>query len=174
MGSMLRRLAHVAHQFTQADSAAEVLDTLQTVADPAQLKVHVIGRMVSPGASKETREKAQGFLSGVNTDLQTDWRNEFICRGPSLLTRHAATNPPPFTLVEALRRLQPSGDDRWLFDLFRDHRVRDSLWCAYGPWLVAYLSDRPLTPATLPDEVRAALDAASAAQWLSAALRSSP
>jgi len=158
---MLRRLAYVAKSFAQADAPDEVIKALAAVADPEGAPVFAIGRpaLAAPGRNGEIN-KAAGFYSGVWAPLEADWRSEFIRRGPSLIARYAASNPPPFTMGEAMRLLQPSGDDRWLFDLLRDHRVKDSLWCAYGPWLVVYLSDHALTRAAFPEETRAALDAA--------------
>jgi hypothetical protein len=55
---------------------------------------------------------------------------------PSMMFRYVATNPPPFTTTEAMHRLQPSGKDRWLFDLLRDHQMSDNLVCVIGPWVV--------------------------------------
>jgi len=160
---MLRRLAFVATPFTHADASDEVIKALAAVADPVGVPVFAIGRpaLAAPGSKGEIK-KAAGFYSGVFASLEADWRSEFVRRGPSLIARYAASDPAPFTMVEAMRLLQPSGDDRWLCDLMRDHKVRDSLWCAYGPWLVIYLSDRTLTPPTFPSEGRAALDAAGA------------
>lgn len=159
--AMLRRLAYVAKPFTQADAPDEVIRALAAVADPVGVPVFAVGRpaLAAPGSRGEIN-KAAGIYSDVWAPLEADWRSEFVRRGPSLIARYAASNPPPFTMGEAMRLLQPSGDDRWLFDLLRDHRVKDSLLCAYGPWLVVYLSNHPLTRATFPDETRAALDAA--------------
>jgi DNA-binding CsgD family transcriptional regulator len=152
---MLRRIACVARPFEQADSPAEVVDALRAVCDP----VGIHGICCPPlGLQGE----GVAFYPSAAPDLVRDWNSEYLRHGPSLLGRYAqAQNPPPFTMVEALRLLQPSGGDRWLPDLLRDHRVRDSLWCAHEPWLVIYLSKRPLTRETLPDETRAALDAAA-------------
>jgi DNA-binding CsgD family transcriptional regulator len=158
---MLRRLAYVAHPFIQADSPAEVLDALKATADPAGVTLYGIARPPIDSPRSEQAAKAVGFYpGGVMRDLERDWNGGFLHYGPSLLGRYAVSkNPPPFASVAAMRRLQPSGDDRWIFDLLRDHRVKDSLWCAYGPWLVVYLSDHPLTRGALPYATRIGLNA---------------
>jgi len=155
---MLRRLAHVARSFDQADSPDEVLKALKAMADPAGVSLFGIGRPPMGKADGNV-----GLFTGAVPNLVKDWNGEFLRKGPSLPGRYAqAKNPPPFTSVEAMRRLQPSGDDRWVFDLIRDHRIKDSLWCSSGPWLVVFLADRTLTRAVLSSETDAALDSASA------------
>ena len=78
---------------------------------------------------------------------------------PSMMFRYVATNPPPFTMTEAMHRLQPSGKDRWIFDLLQDHRMPDGLYCVTGRWLVAYWSERPLWKTDLPQPIRMMLNA---------------
>ena len=34
--------------------------------------------------------------------------------------------------------------DRWLFDLFHQHGIRDGFYCPVGIWIVAFSSTRPL------------------------------
>jgi len=159
---MLRNLGNFARPFAQADSPWEVLDALNTIAARAGVSVFGLGRPPKAAESRSDVEKT-GFVARRHVDLQKDWTSEFLCRGQSLFARYAdANNPPPFTSVEAMRNLQPSGADRWVCDLLFDHGIKDSLWCAYGPWQLVYLSSRPLTPATLPDINRVVLDAAGA------------
>ena len=79
---------------------------------------------------------------------------------PSMMFRYVATNPPPFTTTEAVRRLQPSGKDRWLFDVLRDHQMSDNLACVIGPWVVTYWIERRMRNKTAPSQpTRIALNA---------------
>jgi len=160
---MLRRLAYVAKSFARADDPAEVLDALDAVAGAAGTSGYVISCIsTTQSLSRAVLDNALLFYVRVKPNLRENWDSEFIRRGPSLPRRHAELNLQPFTSVEAMRLLQPSGEDRWLFDLHRDHGVMDSLWCAHWPWLAVYLSDRTLMPARFPSETRAALQAAGA------------
>ena len=159
--TMLHRLVHVARLFDQAVSHDEVVRTLAAIVEPSGVVLHAIGR---PPISKPRSEDdiATVIRADAKPDLVTDWDAEIIRRGPSLPGRHAQASPAPFTGVELMRTLQPSGEDRWLFDLLRDHKVQDTLWCPYGSWLVIYLANRTLTRVVLSSEMRLALAAAGA------------
>ena len=86
--------------------------------------------------------------------------------GLSAMARFAMINPLPFTFSEARQRLQPRGGDHWIFDLLQDYGIRDGLYCAHGPWMMVYWSERALNgirAAGLSREVRMTLDASSGA-----------
>jgi len=86
--------------------------------------------------------------------------------GLSAMARFAMINPLPFTFSEARQRLQPRGGDHWIFDLLQDYNIRDGLYCAHGPWMMVYWSERALNgirAAGLSREVRMTLDASSGA-----------
>ena len=61
-----------------------------------------------------------------------------------------------------MRILQPVGKNRWIFDSFRDHGLRDGYCCASStPWVVAYTADHVFRGAELSQGIRMAVDAAS-------------
>jgi DNA-binding CsgD family transcriptional regulator len=153
---MLRRLADVAHTFVKADEPERVLRALKVVSDAAD-----IGG-VSVGCSAGKTPLRNFRAVGVKEEVLRDWADGYLKRGLSLPARYAALGPPAFTMAEMARRLQPSGEDHWLSDLLHDYGMRDTLWCAYGPWMVRYHSSRPLDQRALPEDVRAGLDAAGA------------
>ena len=160
---MLRRLAYVAKSFARADDPAEVLSALDAVAGAAGMSGFMVSCIpTTQPMSRAALDDAILFYVRAKTDFTENWDSEYLRRGPALPRRHAELNPPPFTSVEAMRLLQPSGEDRWVFDLFRDYGARDALWCGHGPWMVVYFSDRTLMPARFPSETRAALHAAGA------------
>jgi DNA-binding CsgD family transcriptional regulator len=78
--------------------------------------------------------------------------------GPSVLAVMAAGDPAPFTFTEAMQRLQPSGSDRWIFELLLEHGLRDGLYCPQGSWMVAFASPKVLT---LSREARMRIDLAA-------------
>jgi DNA-binding CsgD family transcriptional regulator len=150
---MLRRLTHVVRAFANADNAIETLEALGAVCQPG-VSVFAIARPYEG--------KSFIFHSGVSATFQADLNEELLRRGPSLMSRVAAGSPPPFTFAETMRRFQPSGAERWIFDLFRDHGAKDGLCCVHLPYVVIYVSDKLLTPAALSHEARLALDAGGA------------
>jgi DNA-binding CsgD family transcriptional regulator len=81
--------------------------------------------------------------------------------GPSLLAQMAADDPPPFTITEAMQRLQLSGGDRWIIDLMHEHGIRDGFYCPQGSWTVAFSSSQVLKPSALSQEARVSIDVAA-------------
>jgi DNA-binding CsgD family transcriptional regulator len=166
---MLRRLVHVAKPFAHIDAANEIVEGLRRIVSPA-VDVWAVGRsMVTEGGWPQDAEAFRAavgarivFGAGISDRFRMDMQAELNQQGASIVGRYAALHPPPFTFSEVQRQLQPTGTDRWVFDLFHDHGVKDALYCAYGPWLVMYVSNRPLTFRALPHETRIALDAAGA------------
>ena len=80
--------------------------------------------------------------------------------GPSVMAHLADTDPLPFTFSEALRKVQPVGEDRWVFDHLNEHGIRDGLLCPCGPWRALFTSDHVLkNNSALSRETRMALDA---------------
>ena len=150
----MRRLAYVAHTFAEAEEPDRVLRALKVVSDAADIEGVTVG--CSAGKTPLRNFRAVG----VKEELLRDWREGYLKQGLSLAARYAALGPPPFTMAEMARRLQPSGEDHWLSDLLHDYGIRDTLWCAYGPWTVRYHSSRPLSQRALPEDVRGGLDAA--------------
>lgn len=83
--------------------------------------------------------------------------------GPSILSRYALQHRRPFTHNEAARTLKPTGNDRWVFELYQRHGFADGLILPCGEWTVALLSHTTLrtTRAERTNLCFAALHAAS-------------
>jgi DNA-binding CsgD family transcriptional regulator len=168
---MLERLTHVAHAFALAATPVEVVDRLGGVVGSAGLRV--IG--VWP------RHRGAADLAIFSPELPASFQTQILAenkaRGASFLAQAAERAPGPFAAIETMRRLRPSGEDRWIFDLLRDYRVKDALYCPHGPYLVTYEADRVLHDEILIRETRMAIAAGGqlAVDQLEAlALRSKP
>ena len=74
------------------------------------------------------------------------------CGPPSVAEWAARTNPSAYTHTEAMQRLQPTGSERWIFDIMRDHGIRDGFVCPIGPWVIIYWSDQVLRGKTVLSE----------------------
>jgi DNA-binding CsgD family transcriptional regulator len=150
---MLERLTYVAHAFAQASTPVQVVERLGAVAGSAGLRV--IG--VWP------RHRGAADLAIFSPELPGSFQTQIVAenraRGASFLAQAAERAPGPFTTTEAMQHLQPSGEDRWIFDLLRDHRVKDALYCPHGPYLVTYEADRVLHDESLMHETRMAIAA---------------
>jgi DNA-binding CsgD family transcriptional regulator len=158
---LLRRLKDVAIPFLQATDVDQVLETLVAAANAAGFGVYGMVARDLVKRDEDVGEKTI-FGSSVSADFRADIVSEYKRHaGPTAIRHYSRQSPPPFTLTELMRRVQPSGEDRWIFDLLRDHKVRDGLHCTHSPWGVLYSSDHVLKGAELSDEIRMALDVAS-------------
>jgi hypothetical protein len=157
---MLRRLKDVALPFIQATEVDQVLDTLDAVVSPAS--VRLIG--VLPRHLLKGEENVVGkvlYHSAVSAEYREGIKSEHERRGgTSVISHYARRRPPPFTLTEVMRHLQPTGDDRWVFDFLRGYGIRDGFHCTYWPWSVFYGADHVLKPSEFAGQMRMALYAA--------------
>jgi DNA-binding CsgD family transcriptional regulator len=158
---MIHGLKDVALPFIQASDVDQVLDTLDAAASAVGVRLYGILPVHLLKRDEEVGEKTI-FASCVPDQFRTDLLAEYKRHsGPTAIRYYARQTPPPFTLTEAMRRLQPSGEDRWIFDVLRDQRVRDGLHCTHSTWAVLYSSDHVLKGSELSDEIRVALDVAA-------------
>jgi DNA-binding CsgD family transcriptional regulator len=150
----MRLLKNVVLPFIKATDVEQVLETLETAVSPV-MNVHAVIRDAS------RKIPYQFYHPGTPSNFRADVTTLIARHGPSVMARYAALNPRPFTFTEARRRLQPTGKDRWMFDLCHDHGIRDGVYCSFWPWLVIYKSDHVLKGSEVSEEVRTALEASA-------------
>jgi DNA-binding CsgD family transcriptional regulator len=150
----LRHLKSAARPFIEATEADQVLETLEAAVSPV-MKVHAVIRDVSRNVPYPF------YHPGTPSTFRAEVTTLIPRHGPSVMARYAALNPRPFTFTEARRRLQPTGKERWLLDLFHDHGIRDGVYCSFWPWIVIYKSDHVLKGSEVSEEVRTALEASA-------------
>jgi len=85
----------------------------------------------------------------LHPDVQTtDWWHDhqeaLRKHGPSITSQMASRNQGPFTFAEALRLAQPTGEDRWIFDLHLKYGRRDGFVSPCGRWTVLFTSSTTL------------------------------
>ena len=145
--AMFKRLQAIARLMEEARTPAEVLTALDSVTGPS---LQVVGARC-PSKLYLTPSLPQDFRKALSEGSERF--------GPSVMARLSDLGPSPFTVAEAMRSLQPTGDDRWVFDIFRNHGIRDGLYCSYdNNWNIVYVSDRALDGLLSP-EMRMVLDA---------------
>ena len=159
---MLRCLKDVTLPFMQATDPGQVLATLDAVASQAGLRLygivpeHLVNREENAGTKTMF---GSSVSAGFRADMVTEYKRH---AGPSIVRQFVKHRPPPFTLTEVMQRLRPTGKDRWIFDVLRDHGVRDGLHCTHSPWVVVYNTDHVFKGSEMTNEVRTAIDVASA------------
>jgi DNA-binding CsgD family transcriptional regulator len=65
-------------------------------------------------------------------------------RGPNVLAQMSWVRRVPFTITECLREKRPRESDRWVFNLLREHGIRDGLYCPANGWVVLFWSTKVL------------------------------
>jgi DNA-binding CsgD family transcriptional regulator len=137
-----RRLAFSVNQALAAQTPAETLAALQNAVEA----VVNVANVAWPTPTKD--EYADGFARIWHSSLPAAFRRDFRSlvaeNGASILTQAALHSPFAATYTEVMQRFQPSGKDRWIFDLLQDHGVRDGFFCPAGPALIGFWSPHPL------------------------------
>jgi DNA-binding CsgD family transcriptional regulator len=118
------------------------LEALQNAVEPV---INVVGVAWQTTAKDEY---ADGFAriwhSSIPASFRRDYGSLVAQHGASMLTQAAQQPPFAATYTEVMRRFQPSGKDRWIFDLLQDHGIRDGFFCPAGPALIGFWSPHPL------------------------------
>ena len=157
-------LPALAGPLIEARTVEEVLAALDSVTGH-RMRAFSLWRPFSPGTeSREAISETMAFNRAVATPAaQAALKNGFLAHGPSIMARYASLYPEPFTFTEAMRQLQPTGEDRWIFKAYGAASARDGLYCSFGNWILVYVADHVLAKAkTLDPEQRLSLNAAAA------------
>src|SRR5215469_10375534 len=147
----------VVRDLAAATSSDQVLSALQNGVG-ASLNVLAAWQLSLDGQATSTTL----YHESIPLKFQQEHQAAIQRFGLSAMAQTAMINPLPFTFSAARQRLQPRGGDHWIFDLLQDYNLRDGLYCAHGPWMMVYWSERALNgirAAGLSREVRMTLDA---------------
>jgi len=133
------RLVLPIREIVAARTPVEVLDLLQSVVEP----LHVVG-----AAWLSAEGDADGYARSWHSSVPAEFSRKFSGLvteyGADILAQAALHRPVPFTFTEAMQAFQPSGKDRWVFDLSWDCGMRDGFVCPTGAALIGYWSPRVL------------------------------
>src|SRR5262245_14977375 len=94
----------------------------------------------------------------LHKDAPHGWFEEHIAHAPGRFAPNlflGRSSPASNTWTEIQHMFQPTGVDRWSFELALKHGMRDGLTCPVGGrWVVAFWSRRVLSNVlTLPDRI---------------------
>jgi DNA-binding CsgD family transcriptional regulator len=137
-----------ATQFVKAapsyDRPAELLDALQSVARKHRQPLYVLGLMFLVPRYSQFEKLRLGRSIFFHPDFPgEDYWSEYqklaIAHG-SFTNDYARLQSLPFTLTEAMRALRLTGSDRWLIELLRRFRIRDTLYCPFRRWNLVFHS----------------------------------
>lgn len=162
VNGLMPHLPALASPLIEARTVEEVLAALDGGIDGRRMRAFSLWRPFSPGTeSREAISETMAFNRAVATPAaEAALKNGFLAHGPSIMARYAALYPEPFTFTEAMRQLQPTGEDRWIFAAYREASARDGLYCSFGNWILVYAADHVLKALTA--EQRLTLNAAAA------------
>ncbi len=149
-------------QFTSVVETLEtpeaVLNALHDVTMPA-CKIGVLGALLLPLRFGDSSCLELGKTVFLHKSAPKGWweeQFELMQRSPGPGEMLARLALAPFTMSEAMQRLEPLGIDRWPYELALKYGMRDRLSCPVGGrWLVVYWSRHVLT--RLTQEQRALL-----------------
>ena len=82
--------------------------------------------------------------------LWSDYIGLVRSNGPANIFAFGRRKSAPFTLTEAMRQLQPTGDEDWIVHMLRRHHIRDGLYCPFRRWALTFWSPKLLNR-LLPD-----------------------
>jgi len=148
-----RKLVALGAEFEEQETPKAVLDQLDGVTGP-RLDLRVFGAVRFPSKVSDWPSLALGktvFLhSQAPNGLWEEWSTKLHRHLPIgyLMARSALA---PHTMTESLQALQPIGADRWGYELFLRHGVRDGLLCPIGGrWLIVFWSRKTLSKVVTP------------------------
>jgi DNA-binding CsgD family transcriptional regulator len=148
------RLPTLIHNIATSDTPLEVLNALN---EHAGLRLHSVYMHSVQSGGAHTREIL--YHDSVSMAFRQQHAAALREYGVSRVSHLARTSKLPLTTTEMRQLIRPVGRDRWLFDLMRDHRIRDAFLVHHANGTVGYWSDRILDGNKLRDEVRMTLEA---------------
>ena len=124
----------------------EMLDALHEQATAYGVNLLGAWRMSLPFGSTDDYEPGRTLFvhSSVPASFWSDWLQMMDQFGPSACARRALREGRSFTFAECKRWDQPTGTDRWVFDLCERYLIKDGYYCPVGYWRVAFHSPRVL------------------------------
>ena len=120
-------------------SVAAVLDALHAFVHPTVNVFAAFRLAIYRGETERFVERKNVFF---HSTVRPTFRDEFwpLARkhGMSPMALLAFQRRELLTWSEGMRILESRGDESWLFDLARRHKMLDGAYCPSGPWMVAY------------------------------------
>jgi DNA-binding NarL/FixJ family response regulator len=131
----------------QIKKAADVLAALQTAIPANDIRVaaawylpksHTDHAAIIPG---KTLFVHGGLPIGA---LWSDYIGLLRSNGAASIFALARSKSAPFTLTEAMRQLQLTGNEDWIVHMFRRYHIRDGLYCPFRRWALTFWSPKLL------------------------------
>jgi LuxR family quorum sensing-dependent transcriptional regulator len=146
------------------DTPAQVLDALNDLVSKS-LPMSVLGAVRFPLKASDWRSTQLGKDAFLHSSVPEGWWEEYAAMAvhehdPGVMMARA--NLMGCTWTETMQMLDPTGIDRWPYELSLKYGMRDALTCSVGRrWLIAYWSSRVLCN-VLTQPMRIVLFAAAA------------
>jgi DNA-binding CsgD family transcriptional regulator len=137
----------------------QLMTDLDGIAEPAEA-LDMLHALTAPIANVYAAWRVPVFRTEVGTEYEVGknvfphcsvspayWKDFWPLirkHGRSPMAQLAMVERHPITLTEGMRILKLTGPERWLFDLFRKHGMRDGCYCPAGRWLIVFWSGKVL------------------------------
>ena len=144
----------------QLDEPAAVLDAMHAAVRLMQMNAYATWRIPVYRTAPDSFVVGQNVWqhSSVPPAFWLEFWPQAQRRGSSPLAQLAMSQCTLITLTEGMRKLKLTGGERWNFDLWRKHGMRDGAYCPIGRWMTCFWSGKvlKLTPAMRADLFRLA------------------
>lgn len=140
---MLRAATEFVRSASEHDRPSELLEALRVVAQGQGLHVMNIFFIPPQSWQFERHRFNRSFFFHPDFPAEKFWaeyRPIATAKG-SPTADYARQRSGPFTVTEAMRALQLTGDQRWLIDLYHQYNIRDVLYCASRRWTTLFYSE---------------------------------
>ena len=142
---MLRAAIEFVKSASDHDHPAGLLDELKVVAQKHRERLNVFAAVYLPPRSSQYEQHRHGRSFFMNSEFSAEqfWAEyqPFAIAKGSATNEYARRQSAPFTLSEASRALQLTGDDRWPIEVLRKFNIRDVLYCPFRRWMLLFISE---------------------------------
>lgn len=147
MPDLRTRALNFATKLAQCASPSDVVNALDQCVSIQNLNVLQVMRI--PNDRTNLNNYVLGQTVWLADSMPGDYWEEAIVAarrngGPSILAQKAWLNEGPFTFTECMRLMRPSGADRWVFNFFAQHNIRDGIYYPINSWIVILRSNQVL------------------------------
>jgi DNA-binding CsgD family transcriptional regulator len=123
-----------------------VLDMVHATTSPSGLNVYSAWRIPVFRTDVEAFKVGQNVFphSSVPPAFWPEYWPLAKVYGSSPMSIYALLQRKPITMTEAMRALDLTGKQTWLYDLYHRHGMRDIFYCPVGRLMIAFWSGKPL------------------------------
>jgi DNA-binding CsgD family transcriptional regulator len=132
----------------QIKKPADVLNALQDAIPTDQLQVAAAWYLAKNSTDYAAVIPGKTLFFHESLPLAAMW-SDYVSlvrsKGLPAMFAFGRNRSAPFTLTEAMRQLQLTGDEDWFVHFFRRYGIRDGLYCPFRTWALTFWSPELLS-----------------------------